>query len=437
MNTTDRLWAAHLLRRAGFGGTPEEIDSYAALGFEAALDRLLHPAAVDDGASAGLINRAAASLNAGAQIVDGQALWLLRMLTTQRPLQEKMALFWHNHFATSVQKVHDPALMYLQNALFLSRGLGRFDDLLLGVARDPAMIFWLDNNTNRRGHPNENWGREVMELFTIGIGSYTEADVKEVARAFTGWSATRDGAFQFLRNQHDSGVKTVLGQTGAFDGGDVLTILAGRRETGLLLGRKLWRWFVSDTPPADGVNRLADVYMQSNHDMGAMLRALFLSPEFRSGAAYYATVKNPPEFLAGLLKSTGAARALGDNPTAPLLRSLARAVDGMGMPLYAPPNVGGWPGGRVWMNPATYFVRANFAEQMLNTALVDAAGLVRGLGATAPAAIVDAVLDWALPGAPAAPLRSPLITYLGAAPSALKLAGLLRLVFSSPSYQMN
>jgi len=217
----------------------------------------------------------------------------------------------------------------------------------------------------------------------------------------------------------------------------VLTILAGRRETGLLLGRKMWRWFVSDTPAADGVNRLADAYIQSNHDISAMLRALFLGPEFRAGAAYYATVKNPPEFLVGLLKSMGAASALGANPGAPLLRGMARAVDGMGMPLFAPPNVGGWPGGRVWMNPATYFVRANFAAQWLNTPLADAAGLVHGLGATAPVAIVDAVLDWALPGADPAPLRPTLISYLGAAPSALKLAGLLRLVFSSPSYQMN
>src|SRR5579859_2576423 len=180
MSTADRRWAAHLLRRAGFGAGPEELDSYAALGYEAAVDRLLSPQSVDDSAAQDLVDSVAPALDADTQILDGQALWLLRMLYTQRPLQEKMTLFWHNHFATGAQKVRYPALMYQQNQLFYTQGLGKFDDLLASVARDPAMIFWLDNNTNRRGHPNENWGREVMELFTVGIGNYTEQDVKEV-----------------------------------------------------------------------------------------------------------------------------------------------------------------------------------------------------------------------------------------------------------------
>jgi uncharacterized protein (DUF1800 family) len=439
--TADRRWAAHLLRRAGFGAGPDELDRYAALGFEGAVERLLAPQQVDDSATTDLLAGLTPTLAADTRIVDGQALWLVRMLYTQRSLQEKMALFWHNHFATSVQKVHVPALMYAQNDLFRTRGLGRFDDLLAGVARDPAMIFWLDNNTNRRGHANENWGREVMELFTIGIGNYTEQDVREVARAFTGWSATRDGAYRFLPRQHDPGAKTVLGHTGNLDGGDVLTILAGMRQTGLLLGRKLWRWFVNDMPAPDGVNRLADVYVQSNHDITAMLRALLLSPEFRAEANYYTTVKNPPEFVVGTLKLLGLDAGLRDKLRPPLLRSLAQAVSQMGMPLFAPPNVGGWPGGRGWINPGTYFARANFVEHLLALAagqsLPDLAAHAGGQGRATPDAIVAALLELALPTAPPAPLQGPLVTYLGGDTGPLKRAGLWRLVLSSPSYQLN
>ncbi len=442
MTDADRRWTAHLLRRAGFGWTPDELDQYAALGYEGAVNRLLAPADVDDSATDDLVAAAGLNLNAATKIGDGQALWLLRMLYTQRPLQEKMTLFWHNHFATAIQKVKDPQLMYAQNNLFRNNALGRFDDLLKGVARDPAMIFWLDNNTNKRGHPNENWGREVMELFTIGIGNYSETDVREVARAFTGWSANRNtGQFQFLANQHDSGSKTVLGHTGNLNGDDVLDILAGKRETGLFLGRKMWRWFVNDTPDMGGVNRLADVYMQSNHNISAMLKALFLSPEFQADANYYATVKNPPEFLIGALKLTGLGAAVHDNLTPALLMSWARATSGMGMALYIPTNVAGWPGGRVWMNPGTYFVRTNTVEGLLlqpaaNTALAGLTDTLRG-GGSRPDALVDTALALALPGADPAPLRGSLITYLGSDTSALKLSGLLRLVLSSPTYQLN
>jgi len=442
MSTADRRWAAHLLRRAGFGAGPEELDSYAALGYEAAVDRLLSPQSVDDSAAQDLVDSVAPALDADTQILDGQALWLLRMLYTQRPLQEKMTLFWHNHFATGAQKVRYPALMYQQNQLFYTQGLGKFDDLLASVARDPAMIFWLDNNTNRRGHPNENWGREVMELFTVGIGNYTEQDVKEVARAFTGWSATRDGNFHFLPNQHDTGAKTVLGHTGNLNGDDVLTILTGMRQTGVFLGRKMWRWFVNDTPSTDGVNRLADVYMQSGHDITAMLRALFLGDDFRAEANYFATVKSPPEFLVGALKLTGVDQTLRDNLSPLLLRTLARAAGGMGMVLFDPPNVGGWPGGRVWINPGTYFARANFAEQFLNAqfggqALVDLSTLLHDQGWQTPEEYVDGVLEMTLHATAAAVLRQDLLAYLGGDTSDRKLAGMLRLVFSSPSYQMN
>ncbi|MGI8586466.1 MAG: DUF1800 domain-containing protein [Chloroflexia bacterium] len=442
MTTADRRWAAHLLRRAGFGAGPDELDTYAALGYEGAVNRLLSPNQVDDSDTQNLLADTTSALDPDANIVDGQALWLTRMLYTKRPLQEKMSLFWHNHFATGVQKVKYPPLMYAQNQLFLSKALGKFDDLLSGVAHDPAMIFWLDNNTNVKGHPNENWGREVMELFTIGIGNYTEQDVKENARAFTGWSATQDGNFRFLANRHDTGSKTILGHTGNFNGDDVLKILVNMRQTGTFLGRKMWRWFVNDTPSTDGVNRLADVYMQSGHDITAMLRALFLSDDFRSEANYFATVKNPPEFVVGLLKQTGAAAAMRGSLDPNTLRLIARSVSSMSMMLFNPPNVAGWPGGRSWINPGTYFARTTFAEQLLGLRaggqpVTDIGRIAGAIGGSDAASRVANTLEWAMPAAPAAPLQQDLTAYLGSGSNPVKTAGLLRLVFSSPSYQLN
>ncbi len=443
MATESQGWAAHLLRRAGFGGTPAEIATYAALNYEAAVDRLLNPAQVDDSSTERTLQALGRTLDADNKLADGQAAWLGRMMLTAHPLQEKMVLFWHNHFATGFPKVKQPPLMYDQASLFRSAGLGNFQDLVLSVAQDPAMLLWLDNATNNKNHPNENWARELMELFTIGIGNYSETDVKEVARAFSGWGLNRQTfQYEFHPRQHDTGAKTIFGQTGNWDGGDVVKMLAPRPETGKLLARKMWRWFVNDTPSDAGVAKLAGVYLDSGMNIGAMLRWLFLSDDFRAEAAYYNTIKNPPEFLTGLYKTLGLTDPafLGSAAGANALRQAARACSSMGMTLYNPPNVGGWPGGADWMNPTTYFTRTNLAEQLLlptgnGRGAVDVRGLVGS--AANSTATVDGLLDLFVGSSEPLAVRQTLLDYASGPLTDLKLRGLVRLIVSSPSYQMN
>ena len=443
MEANSRQWAAHLLRRAGFGGSPEEIDAYAALGYEGAVERLLNPGGVDDGATDAALQTLAQGLDVEGRPVDAQTLWLARKLLTRRPLQEKMVLFWHNHFATSIVKVKSPPLMAQQAHLFRTAGLGNYQDLLLAVARDPAMILWLDQETNVRRKPNENWARELMELFTIGIGNYSERDVLEVARAFTGWGLDRQTRqFEYHPRRHDDGAKTIFGQTGNWDGEDVIGMLAPRIETGKLLARKLWRWLVNDTPVEASVSRLTGIYLDSGLDLAAVLRAVLLSAEFRAEAAPFSTVKNPAEFTVGMLKTLGlGAPALVDGPAAPrTLRSLAAACGQMGMVLYNPPDVGGWPGGATWMNPTTYFARTNVAEQILlaqanGRPLVNVAVLLNG--ARTPTAVVDTLLTAFVGASAPAAVRTALLDYAGSQVDDTKLRGLVRLIVSSPSYQMN
>ena len=449
MTSNNRQLAAHLLRRAGFGGSPDEITQYAALDYEAAVDRLLVPATVDDSAAEDTISALTGQLDfSGRANADAPALWLARMMITQRPLQEKMTLFWHNHFATGIGKVKSAPLMIDQAALFRRAGLGNFADLLAGVAQDPAMILWLDGQTNVKRHPNENWGRELMELFTIGIGNYSEQDVKEVARAFTGWGLTAGArgaaqtaqlpTFEFHARQHDTGAKTIFGRTGNWDGGDVIGMLVPRIETGKLLARKMWRWFVNGTPDEAGVADLAGVYLSSQYDIGAMLRHLFLSAAFQDEANAFNTIKNPAEFIVGLFKTLGMATptALRSATAVQSLRTLARACSSMGMTLYNPPDVGGWPGGATWMNPSTYFVRTNLAATLLQQGAGLNLGALTG-NATRPDALVDTLLDTFVGSSEPDAVRQDLLTYLGGSHDDLKVRGLVRLIISSPSYQMN
>jgi uncharacterized protein (DUF1800 family) len=281
-----------------------------------------------------------------------------------------------------------------------------------------------------------------MELFTIGIGNYSEGDVKAVARAFSGWGLNRQTfQYEFHPRQHDAGAKTIFGQTGNWNGDDVVGMLAPRPETGKLLARKLWRWFVNDPPSEAGVAKLAAVYLDSGMNIGAMLRWLFLSDDFRAEAAYFNTIKNPPEFLVGLYKTLGLTDPafLSSTTGANALRQAARACGGMGMVLYNPPNVGGWPGGADWMNPTTYFTRTNLAEQLLLPGNGRVPVDVRALaGNTAPPpATVDHLLDLFVGGSAPAAVRQTLLDYAGTTLPDLKLRGLIRLIVSSPSYQMN
>ncbi|MBV9359637.1 MAG: DUF1800 domain-containing protein, partial [Chloroflexi bacterium] len=241
---TERLKVAHLLRRAGFGYTRAELDQYTALGFDATLERLLSPEQVDDSATDQVAPPFAldpTDQSTRRQLEQAKLWWFNRMLTTRRPLREKMALFWHGHFATANSKVNNPPLMLQQIQLFRDNGMGSFETLLQQVTRDPAMLIWLDNRENRKAAPNENYAREVMELFTVGLGNYSEDDVHEGARAFTGYSLDRAFTSIFRPAAHDDGQKTFLGQTGNFDANDVLGILVRQPATARFITTKLFR----------------------------------------------------------------------------------------------------------------------------------------------------------------------------------------------------
>jgi uncharacterized protein (DUF1800 family) len=340
----------HLLRRAGFGYTPDELAYYKNLGFDATLDELLHPEKVKNDALDRLLNDQNFDFT---DMGDLRRWWIYRMVYSKRPLEEKLTLFWHGHFATGNAKVNNPYMMYQQNQIFRERGLGRFHDLILAVSRDPAMILWLDNQQNRKGNPNENFAREVMELFTIGIGNYSEQDVKEAARAFTGWQAPE--GFYFNRKQHDSGPKSILGQKGNFNGDDVVGILASLPACGTRLARKLISFFCTDDPSDDFIDRVSQVYLSSEQNMREVLRAIFTDPVFVSDRSYHQNIKSPAELVVGTVKTLQVKKLDGDLPAL-----MAR----MGQNLFEPPNVKGWDGGMNWIATDTMMERFNFAARI-------------------------------------------------------------------------
>jgi uncharacterized protein (DUF1800 family) len=279
------------------------------------------------------------------------------MLDTPSPLTEKMTLFWHNHFATSQQKVRYGQLMYRQNLTLRKHALGNFGQLLKDIARDPAMVVYLDSAQNRRGQPNENFAREVMELFTLGEGQYSEQDIKEVARAFTGWSVDRDnGEFMFRRFAHDGGVKTVFGRTGRFDGNDVLDMLLERPQTAEFITTKLWKEFVSPTPDMEEVHRLARIFRNSRYDTSVLMRGLLTSDAFYAAENRATLVKSPVEFVVGTLKQF--------NIETTYLRPFVFAAAGLGQNVMSPPNVKGWPGGEAWINSTSLLGRKQFLDRV-------------------------------------------------------------------------
>ncbi|HEX7911330.1 MAG TPA: DUF1800 domain-containing protein [Paraburkholderia sp.] len=286
-----------------------------------------------------------------------RAWWVREMLNTPSPLTERMTLFWHNHFTSGQDKVPYPQQVALQNMLLRRDALGNFGELLHDVAKDPAMLQYLDGASNRKGKPNENFAREVMELFTLGEGHYTQRDVSEAARAYTGWSLDPDTqSYVWRANQHDDGIKTVLGETGPFDGDQVLDILLARPETATFVTTKLWREFVSDTPDPSRVAPIAAQFRASHYDIKVALRGLFLSDAFWDDANRGVLVKSPVDFVVGTLRGFD----IGYDNTAPF----AAEVRTLGENLFYPPNVKGWPGGTTWINSSTLLARKQFVEQL-------------------------------------------------------------------------
>jgi uncharacterized protein (DUF1800 family) len=418
---SERARIAHLLRRAGFGPGEQELTEYTALGFDGAVSRLINYESVPEVADAVLPEE-----------VGLQVWWLTKMLHTPRPLEEKMTLFWHGHLTSALQKVKDPNAMQAQNALFRANALGNYGTLLRAISRDGAMIRWLDLQTNRKGAPNENYARELMELFTLGVGNYTEDDVDEVARAFTGWSATPDGRFQFNADQHDAAPKTILGQTGPFDGDNVSDMLAAHPTTARFMANKLFRFFAYPGAEPAVIDRFADVHLQSSGSIKAVVEAILRSPEFSSERAYRALIKSPTELVVGAL------RALGAESVPP---QAVQSMRLLGQELFNPPNVAGWFGHRSWINAATLLGRFNVlgtvATQVGNPVLGGAPLPQMLQGVTAPAARVQRVLDLLLDGEAGSDERDALLAYATQAKRPEELRGLFRVAMTLPAYQLN
>ena len=396
--------AAHLLERGGFGATPEEIERIAAMTPEAAINWLVNYSespdtaptydaspiwdpgmdpfpksraeavrrARDTGISMGVsilpagesrrlqpvVNKFFYGLRSNA--VETQRLatwWGERMLVSQRPLEEKMTLFWHGHFATGNNKVRDARMVYQQNEMLRTHATGNFKDLLLGILRDPAMLVYLDNGENVKGHPNENFGRELLELFTLGVGNYTEQDIREGSRAFTGW--TNDVLeFKFDSAQHDFDAKTFLGQTGPFNGEDIIEIILQQSAAAEFVVDKLYRYFVREEISEAVKNDLASIFRDSGYEIKSVLRRIFFSRDFYSSESYATQIKGPVHLVVSTYKKLG----LVELPTIP---DFNRLTANLGQTLFNPPNVAGWAGGRTWVTPATLLQRGNLFRSVL------------------------------------------------------------------------
>jgi uncharacterized protein (DUF1800 family) len=393
---------AHLFRRAGFGADREQIERAMASGYEATVEELLNPPPPSDLENA-LIFRYYIDMKEQRQADSGLAYWVYRMVSTPRPLEEKMALFWHGLFATGNAKVDKIKQMGSQIDMFRKHGLGSFRDLLIELSKDPAMIIWLDNNYNTKDVHNENYGRELLELFSMGIGNYTEQDIKECARAFTGWTISEaipsafphgqfEWEFQFHPELHDDGEKVFLGERGNFDGTDIIDIIVRQPATARYIARKLYDFFVSDRPNDDAIAELADVFVASRYNIRSVLRALFLSDTFRSELAYFAKVKSPAEHVAGMLRLAGDFQY----PTWGI-REVALECRYLGQDLLHPPSVEGWHTGREWLDTGTLVARINWAADQIGD--IDKPGVrkiverLRGQGTLSPEELVDACLD--------------------------------------------
>lgn len=385
----DALRAGHLLNRAGFGGTPAEISAAVQAGMPATADRLLAfpdqpaqeqtPNDVPDLSSlepypkngrelarqlvmtAGGNNVAAylkfLAANRVAMVSVG-GWWLNRMARGPWPLQEKLALFWHGHFTTSAGDERLARLMWGQNETMRKLAAGNFGTLAKAISRDPAMLDYLNNNQNRRAHPNENYARELMELFTLGVGHYTEQDVKEAARAFTGWGHNQE-EFIFRKFDHDDGAKTFLGQRGNFDGDDVIDIILKQPACARYLAGRLWAFFVSDEEDSAAVEALAEVIRANHYEMRPVLKTLFGSRAFYDAKVIGAQIKSPIQLLVGTVRLLDV-----DMPPARILFQPNSPLAQMGQIPFFPPNVKGWPGGRTWINTSTLLVRYNACVRM-------------------------------------------------------------------------
>ena len=370
---------AHLMRRAGFGASREELEARAQQGYEAVVEELLNPEKeppVDDD----VLFRYFPNYEGGMAPVQSQAHWLYRMINTRRPLEEKMVLFWHQLFATGNSKIDNPPEMVEQIATFRRHALDTFPNILIELAKNPAMIYWLDNNGNHKGAINENWGRELLELFSLGVGNYSEDDIKEASRAFTGWTIAPKiprlplgrfyWNFEYKPEDHDYDEKTFLGQTGNFNGEDIINIIVQQSASARFLCRHLYNFFVADevqvpawnvTPPKDpeAIELLTQAYFESNYDLRAVLRVLFNSDFFKNSR--FTRVKSPAEMVVSTLRLSGSF-------SGPRLgyQAVAAECGFQGQELLNPPSVESWHTGEEWIDGGALVRRVNFAAKYLS-----------------------------------------------------------------------
>ena len=375
----DLALIAHLLRRAGFGAAYDKVEEYAAKGYEATVEDLLsaggRPAIEED-----LILRRSPNWTSRLGLPHNQTYWLYRMINSQRPLEEKVALFWHGVHCTGDAKVDNGMQMGITIEMFRRYGLGSFRDLLVHLAKDPGMVFYLDNNISHKGAINENWGRELLELFSMGVGNYTEDDVKEASRAFTGWTlgpafppypyGRIPWVFLYDLTDHDEAGKSFLGRGGRFNGEDIIDIVCQQPATAQFIARHLYNFFVADeapvpqwgnTPPRDpqAIQTLVNAYFECNYDIRSVLRVLFNSDFFKR--AQYTRVKSPTEVVvetARLLKAYHL-------PGGPDFVNLVQECGYMGQDLLSPPTVEGWHTGQEWIDSGTLVERVNFVASQL------------------------------------------------------------------------
>ena len=382
----------HLMRRAGFGAAWEELEAYASDGYEATVDRLLDTE-TDEQIPLDLLKRYHPDHAGGIGIGGVTTYWLFRMMNSKRPLQEKVALFWHGVFATGYAKIAQGRVLMDQIDMFRSHGMGSLRTLLVELSKDPSMIMWLDNYDNHKGSINENYGRELLELFSMGVGNYSEDDIKECARAFTGWTVgnaeymemrVRNDSlwpygrlnlhFEFHPDDHDDGEKSFLGQTGRFGGEDVVDIICRQPATARFISRHMYNFFVADEPPVtqwpytpprdpEAIETLSTAYFESDHNIGAMLQVLFNSDFFKSRDSWYQKVKSPAELVSGILRLTGEYRA-----PHPKMQTATADMSTMGQTLVVPPSVEGWHGGIEWIDTGNLVERINFASDRFGDA---------------------------------------------------------------------
>lgn len=444
----------HLLRKAGFGATQADLNTYRSLGFSGAVDQLLNYQQVSESDTENRLNALNLNLNSP---IDQQRWWLLRMAWTQRPLLEKMTLFWHGVLTSSFRKVGGKnayVRMINQNNFLRAHAFDTFDTILLGITADPAMLFYLDLTKSTKAHPNENYARELMELFTLGLGNYTQQDVYMGAAALTGWHA-RGLTSQYYPNDHSNLTKTYLGHTGNLDYKDVVNILANHPATPWFISRKLFTFFVYENPSVDDLKPLVASYTQSGHNMGAVMRTLLLSPQFSSSQAYRSRVKSPVEFTVGAYRQLG----LTDNGM-----SLPGIATLMGQTIFDPPNVAGWPGDKVsslWLNSGTWMTRLNYVDLLLvrgsnarnTTPAVNLQAIVDTNKIDSPSAFVDYFASFLLDGNFEADHRTQLIDYFTTSDTSRggqkitlangqsypfnRVRGTLYLMMTLPEYQLN